>query len=160
MLGQVKVVQSDGKAVFIEFDKPVQFKMDQIVNVSGKKKVRTLRQNAMYWSFLTWCINPFGGDMQSQGHFSVDALHANIKEWIMDSHGHDFQIDRKFTTTDLNPKQFQKFFDLVNYELMVDILEVETSGFWADYERYRAWTEYNGEDFGRYMEESYGSAGR
>ncbi|HBR28402.1 MAG TPA: hypothetical protein DD789_03070, partial [Firmicutes bacterium] len=136
MLGQIKVVQSDGKAVFIEFDKPVQFKMNQIVNVTGRKKVRTLRQNAMYWAFLTWCINPFGGDLQSQGHFSVDALHENIKEWIMASHGHDFLISKKFSTTELNPKQFQKYFDIVNHELLVDILEVDTSGFWQEYKAF------------------------
>lgn len=156
MLGQIRVVQDDRKAVFIEFDHPVKFKMNQIVNVSDKKKARSLKQNSMYWAFITWCINPFGGDLQSQGHFSSDALHENIKEWIMASHSHDFPIDQKFTTTELNRKQFTEFFDLVNQELMVDILGVDTSGFWAEYERFKEWAQYNEPDFKTFMEEQYG----
>lgn len=160
MLGKITVIQKDRKAVFIEFDKPVDFKINQIVNVSERKKVRTLKQNAMYWAFLTWCIHPFGGDLQSQGHFSVDALHADIKAWFTMTHGHEFPMDGKFTTTELDIKQFRRYFDIVNQELMVDTLGVDTSGFWADYERYRAWAEYNEENIGRYMEERYGRVRR
>lgn len=155
MLGRISVVQEDKKAVFIEFDRPVKFKMNQIVNVSDRKQVRTLKQNAMYWAFLTWCINPFGGDLQSQGHFSIDALHENIKEWIVATHRRDFNISSRFTTTELDKKQFREYFDLVNQELMVDILGVDTSGFWAEYDRFQKWAEYNEPDFRTYMEEQY-----
>ena len=155
MLGQIRVVQDDQKAVFIEFDRPCNFKMSQVVNVSGRKQVRTLKQNAMYWAFLSWCINPFGGDLQSSGHFSVDALHENIKEWIVATHRHQFNIDSKFTTTELDKKQFAEFFDIVNLELMVEILERDTSEFWVEYDRFKEWAEYNEPDFRAYMEEHY-----
>ena len=153
MLGQVRAVQDDKKAVFVEFEEPCRFKMGDTVNVSDQKKKRTLKQNALYWVFLTWCIHPFGGDLQSQGHFSVDALHENIKEWFTATHRRQFNINGKFSTTSLNKKQFKEFFDLVNLELMVDILGVDTSGFWDEYEKYYEWIEYNPEDFQAYMDE-------
>ena len=156
MLGQVKAVQKDKKAVFIVFDRPARFKMNQVVNVSDRKQVRTLKQNAMYWAFLSWCISPFGGDLQSLGHFSVDALHENIKEWLMATHKRDFNIDGKFTTTELDKKQFAEFFNLVNQELMVDILEIDTSGFWVEYERFKEWAQYNEPDFRTFMDGQHG----
>jgi len=156
LLGQIKAVQDDRKAVFIEFRSPVKYQMNQIVNVSDQKQVRTLKQNAIYWAFLTWCINPYGGDLQSQGHFSIDALHENIKGWIIVTHNKDFNVQGRFTTTELDKKQFNKFFDLVNLELMVEILGVDTSGFWEEYDRFREWAEYNEPDFGAFMAECHG----
>ncbi len=153
MLGKVSVIQSDKKAVFIKFENPCKFKMGETVNVSNQKRKRTLKQNAFYWVFLTWLIHPYGGDLQSQGHFSVDALHEDIKAWITMTHKHDFDIRKRFSTAELDQKQFRKFFDLVNQELMVDILGVDTSGFWKEYEKYSRWVEYNSEDFQAYMDE-------
>jgi hypothetical protein len=127
--------------------------MGETVNVTKKRKARTLKQNALYWCFLSWCIHPFGGDLQSSGHFSIDALHEDIKAWFKATHRHDFNINGRFSTADLNKKKFKEFFDLVNLELMIDILGVDTSGFWKEYEKYGTWTNYNDEDFRTFMDE-------
>lgn len=153
MLGKVSAIQDDSKAVFIQFDQKCKFKLNEPVNVSNQRFKRTLKQNSFYWAYLTWCIHPFGGDLQSQGHFSVDAFHEDVKAWIEASHSHDFPIDKKFSTAGLDKKDFARFFDLVNAELMVEILGVDTSPFFIEYEKYRRWAEYNEPDFRRFMDE-------
>jgi hypothetical protein len=153
MIGQVTAIQEDKKAVFVQFDEKCKFKQNESVNVSSKRFKRTPPQNRLYWAYLTWIIHPFGGDLQSQGHFSVDALHENIKAWIEAAHSHDFPIDKKFSTAGLDKKNFGRFFDLVNYELMIEILGVDTSPFFKDYEKYTKWSEYNDPDFRAFMDE-------
>lgn len=153
MLGKITVVQEDRKAVFVELEQPGRFKIGDTVNVSKKKQNRTLKQNSMYWAFLTWCIHPAGGDLQSQGHFSKDALHENIKAWIKVEHKHDFNVEEEFTTTELDKKQFGEFFDIINHELMVEKLGLDTSGFWAEYEKYTRWVDFNNDDFRSFMDE-------
>jgi hypothetical protein len=155
MVGKVTAVQDDHKAIFVELEKPTNLKVGDEVNVSKQKHKRTLKQNSMYWAFISWCIHKNGGNLQAQGHFSVNALHDNIKEWIESAHSHDFPIDNKFTTTELDRKQFKEFFDLVSQELMVEILGVDTSRFWRDYEKYPKWSLYNRDDFKGYMDEIY-----
>jgi hypothetical protein len=153
MLGKVTVIQEDKKAVFIEFDEPAKFKMGDLVNVAGKRKTRTLAQNAFYWCFLSWCIHSRGGDLQNQGHFSTDALHEDVKAWFKATHAYDFNIDKRFTTTELNTKEFTDFFEIVNKELMIEFFGIDTSMFWVEYEKYSKWTEYNSDDFKAFMNE-------
>lgn len=153
MLGKITVVQKDKKAVFVELEHPADFRTNEVVNISKAKKRRTLKQNALYWCYLTWVLHPKGGDLRSQGWFSVDGLHENVKEWIKESHAHDFKMDKRFTTTELSTEEFGQFFDLVNQELFVEFLGINTSPFWVEYEKYSRWTEYGREDFREYMDE-------
>jgi hypothetical protein len=132
MIGLIRAMQDDNKAVFIEFSTSAKFKMNQPVEVKVKRSIRTLPQNALYWSFLSWCISPEGGDLQSQGHFSIDALHEDIKSWFKSTHKHDFDIDKVFTTTELNAKEFGEYFEIVNAELMIQFFGIDTSGFFKD----------------------------
>ncbi len=153
MVGKVTALQDDAKAVFIQFDEKCKFKLNEPVNVSSKRFKRTLKQNSFYWSYLTWCLHPLGGDLESQGHFSVDAFHENVKAWIEAKHSHDFPMDKNFSTAGLDKKDFVRFFDLVNAELMIEKLGVDTSPFFKDYEKYSHWGEYNDPDFRRFMDE-------
>jgi len=153
MIGRVTVVQNDNKAVWVEFDQPCKFRMGDEVNVGKKRHIRTLQQNRLYWAFLTWLIHPAGGNLREQGHFSTNALHEDVKAWIESEHNHDFPIDTKFSTAELSTKQFNEFIDLVNQELFVEILGVDTSGFWREYERFSKWAEYNSDDMKAYMDE-------
>ena len=139
MLGKVTVIQDDQKAIFIVFPGPINIKQGEQVNVTRKRKQRTLKQNRMYWAYLTWCIHPQGGNLQEQGHYSTDALHENIKAWFKDKHKEDFGIQERFSTAELDRQKFKQFFDIVNLELMVEFFEIDTSGFWKDYEKYGAW---------------------
>ena len=152
MLG--KIIETGQDTIYIKLDDKSNFKLGEEVNVSRNKKKRTLKQNALYWAYLTWVIHPHGGDLESQGHFSVDALHENVKAWIEAKHSHDFPIDRKFSTAGLDKIEFGRFFDLVNAELMIEKLELDTSPFFADYEKYGRWIEYNDDpDFRQFMDE-------
>jgi hypothetical protein len=151
MLGVIKAIQDDKKAVFVELNKPADFHMGEEVNVSKPKRIRSLKQNAIYWTFLSWLINPKGGDLKSQGHYSTDSLHENIKAWLKETHPQQFEIDYKFSTTELTRKEFGEFLDIVNQELFVEFLGVDTSGFWAAYDQYIG---SNGTDgFKRFMSE-------
>lgn len=153
MIGRVTVVQDDKTAVFVQFDRPGVFKMGDEVNVSKQRKQRSLQQNRLYWAFLTWLIHPAGGDLRSQGHFSTDALHQDIKAWIESEHQHDFPIDKKFSTTELTTQQFNEFLDLVSQELFTEFLGVDVSGFWVEYGKFSRWSEYNEPDMKTYMDE-------
>lgn len=153
MLGIIKVIQDDLKAIFIEFPDKCKFKEGEQINVSSEKKKRTLKQNALYWAFLTWLIHPFGGDMQSAGHFSTDGLHENLKAYTENNAPHDFPYDNKFSTRELTKEEFTRWFDWISQDLIVDKLGVDTSGFWAEYEKYGKWIEYNNDDFRRFMDE-------
>ena len=154
MIGKVTAIQDDRKAVFVQFDEPAKFKADETVNVSSKKKIRTSPQNRLYWAFLSWCIHKNGGDLISQGHFSTDALHSDIKSWFKEAHQHDFNIDRHFTTTELNTKEFSNFFEIVEKELMISFFGIDTSGFYRSYAKFDRWSEYNDPNFKEFMDEA------
>jgi hypothetical protein len=70
-----------------------------------------------------------------------------------EKHPHQFKVDKKFTTTDLTKQEFGDFLELINQDFLVEILHVDTSGFWEEYEKYSKWGEYNNEDFKRFMDE-------
>lgn len=153
MVGKVTAIQDDEKAVFIQFDEKCKFKLNELANVSSKRFKRTLPQNNFYWAFITWCVHENGGALCDQGHFSVNALHEDVKAWIEAAHSHDFPIGKKFSTAGLDKRDFGRFFDLVNAELMIEKLGVDTSPLFRDYEKYNRWSDYNDPDFRRFMDE-------
>ena len=150
-----KIIEADENHIefTVHLDQPGNFKLGQEVTINQAKKIRSLKQNSFYWVFLEWLINPFGGDLQSQGHFSVEGLHEDIKSWIKATHEHDFKMDREFTTTELTRQEFKKFFDIVSQDLMVDKLGVDTSGFWQDYQRFENWQTTNPGGMSEYLAE-------
>ncbi len=150
MIGRISIVQDDRKAVFVELEGPTKLKAGDSVKITKKQKARSLKQNAFYWAYLSWCIHPNGGSLCDQGHFSVDGLHEDIKAWFTDQHKHDFEIEGKFTTTELNTKGFSDYFEIVNKELMIEFFGIDTSGFFKDYEKFCQWGD---ESFNDYMSE-------
>jgi hypothetical protein len=155
MLGKITAIQQDHKAIFIELETTASFKMGQVVEVTKAKKHRSIQQNRLYWAFLTWCIHPKGGALCDQGHFSTDALHANVKAWIESTHAHDFAFDKNFSTADLTTKQFNDFLELVSHELFGEILGIDTSGFELARGQYDKYGEYRSGSFKDFMDEQY-----
>lgn len=143
MLGTIAKISQDKKAVLIMLDQAADFRISEQIVVNKAKKLRTVPQNALYWQYLTWVVNPRAGDLESQGFYSKDALHETIKAWIKREHEHDFKMDKKFTTTTLTRQEFSRFFDIVNLELMIEHFGIDTSPFWTDYERFGKWQETN-----------------
>jgi hypothetical protein len=52
MIGRVSVIQDDRKAVIVEVESPVSFKLGQQVEIKEHKKQRSLNQNRLYFGFL------------------------------------------------------------------------------------------------------------
>lgn len=134
MLGKIIEFSRDKKDLTIRLPAPGKFRLGETVRITRPKKARTMKQNSFYWCFLTWCISPDGGNLQDQGHFSVDGLHENIKVWFQERHGRDFGMEERFSTTKLDKEGFGRFLDIVNQELMVEFFGIDTSGFWREYE--------------------------
>ena len=136
MIGKVTVIQDDRKAVFIELEEPTKLKLGDEVEIRVHRQKRTLSQNRLYWAYLSWIISPEGGNLVDQGHFSPDALHEDIKSWITSKYPHQFtaRAINRFTTTELNTKEFTEYLQIVDRELMVQFFGIDTSRFWREVE--------------------------
>jgi uncharacterized protein YqfB (UPF0267 family) len=132
MLG--KIIETGQDTIYIKLESNSNFKLNQPVEVKEHRKKRSLPQNKLYWSFLEWCISSEGGDLISQGHWSKDALHMDIKSWIQSEYPNQFDYKELFSSAALDTKQFTDFIELVDRELMVKFFEIDTSKFWGEVE--------------------------
>lgn len=93
---------------------------------------RSLSQNAIYWVFLTWCIE---NGLYEHGHFSPQALHEDLKAYFLDKKIYtsgEFRTIGESTTTLLNKVEFSDYFDKVD-KFMLEFFNLDTTPFWKDY---------------------------
>lgn len=132
------VIGGTGTDVSVRFEKIVNIPEGTTVEVQRPRKQKTDQQRKIYFAFLDWCIRH---GLKNKGHYSVDAVHNDIKEWVRDVHRVDFRPEWEFS--ELTEPEFRFYFDLVNLEFMIEFMELDTSQFWEDYEQYMEWSKAN-----------------
>jgi hypothetical protein len=139
MTGKVITISEDKKLILVDLKEPaLKIKLDDSVEVHKTRTIRTLKQNAMYYVFLEYCIEK---GLKGHGHFSVDGLHEDVKAWMQDAHKLEFQ--KGFSTADMGLAEFSRYFEIVDRELMNQFFGIDTSKFFQDYEDFKAWESVN-----------------
>ncbi len=131
--GKVREVGNEGGMFFakIQLNRKVPRVGENVIVKWGSQ--RTINQNSLYWVYLTWLINEAG--LKDQGHFSPEALHLNLKQYLLAEKIFDkgkFKAIEESTTVTLNKVEFGEYFDRVD-EVVNSIFEVNTAPFWEMY---------------------------
>lgn len=139
----LKTVEKDGKfAAWIQFNREMPKEGEQVSVKWGSQ--RTLSQNSLYWVYLNWLIEDAG--LKDQGHFSVDALHLDLKTHLLAEKTlvkGQFKAIEDATTTELTRSEFGEYFDKVD-AFMREFFEIDTAPFWREYDNNKG--ESNGEE--------------
>ena len=128
---KAKILAIKDNLIKAEVDEP-KFKVGEVVSIS-KKNIRSIKQNSLYWQFLTYLIDECG--MKEQGHFSPMGLHYDLKQYFLAEkifNGKQFKAIEEATTTNLNKEQFSEYMEKIN-KFVTEFFEVDTSDFWQMY---------------------------
>ena len=96
-------------------------------------KIRSVEQNAFYWTFLTWLITEAGLDQ----YVTPEELHEDLKGhflMVKTTSEQGVLVIREKSTTELSKVEFGEYLDKVD-KLMTTFFEINTAPFWAEYQK-------------------------
>lgn len=102
-----------------------------IVTVSWGK-IRSLKQNSIYWLLLTWYIEH--GGMKDQGYLFPETLHEALKGRLLSKVDHSGKIPRRIigSTTDLTSDEFMEYITKCEH-IIQEYCGVSSAPFWIEY---------------------------
>jgi len=103
-----------------------------VVNISWGK-IRSIKQNNLYWQFLTWLIEE--GGMKEQGYMFPEELHESLKGRLLSTivtskAGFDTRVIK--STTDLTADEFLSYIEKCEH-LLKEYCGVSAREFWTEY---------------------------
>ena len=96
-------------------------------------KARSLKQNNLYWEYLTWLIDE--GGMQDQGYLTPLDLHEALKGHFLAVRGKDhngLSFIRIRSTTELDASEFMGYMEKID-TLMTTFFDIDIGPFWREY---------------------------
>jgi hypothetical protein len=94
-------------------------------------KIRSVEQNAFYWTFLTWLISEGGLDQ----YLTPEELHDDLKgHFLMVKTTSDkgILVIKEKSTTELSKVEFGNYLDKID-KLMNTFFGISTAQFWSEY---------------------------
>jgi hypothetical protein len=92
-------------------------------------------QRGLFFEYLNYCINH---GLKGLGHFTTDRLYEDIKAWARSTYPDKYKDGVSVSNTEMNNFEFDNFLKLVDNELMHEFFQIDTSGFWKEYEAMKA----------------------
>ena len=128
---QARILAVKDNLIKAEVAKP-KFKVgDRVKIVKGSE--RTINQNNMYWTYLTYVIENGAKDY---GHFDPYGLHLSLKKYFLAekkiTKGEWKELEEA-TTTDLSKSEFSQYWERVDH-FVCETFQVDTSDFWQEYQ--------------------------
>lgn len=108
------------------------FKIGQRVDVYHLTEGVTDKQRGLMFALIGYSIEI---GMKDLGHFSVNGIWEDIKQWVRDNHAADYGKDFGMRTMKkLDVDMFVKF---VMDEYFVALCNIDVSGFWDEYDNFK-----------------------
>ncbi|HCL55461.1 MAG TPA: hypothetical protein DHW82_00410 [Spirochaetia bacterium] len=127
MKGKVIKLDKAKNLVLFQIYGWVGLKEEQFFEIKKEKKIRSLSQNALYWLFCEFTGNELCMT-RDEIHEGFKSLHLKKTE---ERNGKRFETFQ--STADLDSFEFTQYLDKCN--LTAIEYGVDTSSFWADYEK-------------------------
>lgn len=124
----------NGDDVFINFSESSDFEIGQRVEVYHLKEGVTAKQRGMYFVLLAYSLEV---GMRDFGHFSVDGLHEDVKGWVRETHPNDF--GKNFGLRTISKGDVSLLIEMLIDEFFIALCHVDVSGFFVEYEKFKAW---------------------
>lgn len=110
------------------------FKIGQRVEIYHFTEKITDKQRGMLFALIGYSIEV---GMKCLGHFSVEGIWADIKQWVRDNHAGDFGKD--FGMRTMKKLDVDLFINFLIDEYFIALCNIDVSGFFEEYEKFKVY---------------------